>query len=140
MMLRSPYLASTTSWPHLGHGAGRHHPFSCWVPTVLHPSLWRPQHLKAREALVRQGPGEPAREELQGTLVFRTHCGWGEGSTAARSHLRGQAPPCWEPECPVLGHRLPLGCRNTHNLPKLQGQPADLREAAPCKGPTNELL
>lgn len=35
----------------------------------------------------------------------------------------------------ALGHRLPQGSRNTHTLPKLQGQLSGLREAAPAKGP-----
>jgi hypothetical protein len=39
-----------------------------------------------------------------------------------------------EPENPALGHRQPPRSRNTHSLPKLQGQAVGVREAVPTKG------
>lgn len=39
-----------------------------------------------------------------------------------------------EPESPALGHRQPPRSRNTHSLPKLQGQAVGVQEAVPAKG------
>lgn len=39
-----------------------------------------------------------------------------------------------EPESPALGHRQPPRSRNTHSLPKLQGQAVGVQEAVPTKG------
>lgn len=39
-----------------------------------------------------------------------------------------------EPQSPVLGHRQPPKSRNTHSLPKLQGQAVGFWDAVPSKG------
>lgn len=119
--------------PHLGHRAGRHHFFSCWVPTVLHP----------KSALQAPGSGEVRRGSRQPTCKGKARGLWPLGPAVGRE--RGSVVPGPTSEtrphpagslsAPALGHRLPQGSRNTHNLPKLQGQLSGLREAAPAKGP-----
>lgn len=46
-------------------------------------------------------------------------------------------PTLWEPESPSSGPQAAPGSRNTHNLPKLQGQPSPLASGKlpPAKGP-----
>lgn len=79
-------------------------------------------------------------EGQEGTLAFGASCGWEEGSVAAKPTSEARPHPAGRLRAPVLGYKLPLGSRNTHNLPKLQGQPTGLREAALCKAPTDKLL
>lgn len=81
------------------------------------------------------------RKDSKGTLAFGTHCGGGvRGVTGCRIPPQRPGHTLWEPESPSSGPQAAPGSRNTHNLPKLQGQPAGLRETAPCKGPANKLL
>lgn len=71
------------------------------------PCLQGPRHL----VLVTQRSEKPAcRGRAGGTLALgESRCGWGEGSAAPSSHLRGQAPPCWEPEGPRSGPQAAPG-------------------------------
>lgn len=81
------------------------------------------------------GWGATGREGLQGFWALWPTVGGERGQQLLETTSEARPHPAGSLSTPSLGHRLPLGSRNTHNLPKLQGQAAGLREAVPVKGP-----
>lgn len=68
------------------------------------------------------------------------HSRAGSKAGARRSACWGWVEGTWrpamsmEPQSPALGHRQPPKSRNTHSLPKLQGQAVGIWDALPSKG------
>lgn len=60
-----------------------------------------------REYCSRSEAGAGGQLAGEGCGDSGAHSGCREESEVAWSHLRGQAPPCWEPENSALGHRQP---------------------------------